>query len=205
MEEGPVGGEATTSDVHPDLAELDACRTGEADPAVRRHVESCGSCRERMREVEAVSRLVRHLAGRPSVDVPPEVDRAVHLVIRRRAGTARRPVRRTRRRAWAWAGAGGALAAAAAVVLALLLVPDRRPESERAGEVALAARQAPASPMDVDGSGEVDILDAYRMSRLLRSLDRYEHPLRGKEWDFNRDGDVDAADVEAVARRAVAL
>lgn len=50
-----------------------------------------------------------------------------------------------------------------------------------------------ANPRDLDGSGRVDIVDAYLLATGL------------KAGDVNGDGRVDAADVEALAREAVSL
>ena len=53
---------------------------------------------------------------------------------------------------------------------------------------------------DIDGSGTIDILDAYELARSLRT----GRPGL-KHWDFNSDGRVDHADVDVIARRAVAI
>ena len=52
----------------------------------------------------------------------------------------------------------------------------------------------------MNGSGTVDILDAYELARALRT----GRPGL-KHWDFNRDGRVDHADVDVIARRAVSV
>jgi hypothetical protein len=54
--------------------------------------------------------------------------------------------------------------------------------------------------MDVDQNGEIDIADAFLMSRRLR-LDAPPPAA----WDFDGDGSVDRADVDAVAAAAVSL
>jgi len=56
------------------------------------------------------------------------------------------------------------------------------------------------APADVDGSGRVDILDAWSLARRLRD----EAPLESR-WDLDRDGDVDDGDVRAAAQLAVRI
>ncbi len=62
--------------------------------------------------------------------------------------------------------------------------------------------QAPpvAGVHDVDRSGRVDILDALALARYVESGGEYE-----ARWDFNTDGSLDRADVDAAAYSAVSL
>jgi hypothetical protein len=118
------------------------------------------------------------------VPVPADVDRQVARLARRRLAGGRA------RTMTIWRLAP--LAAAAAVLLALgawtlLRAPHAAPP-------ALAARE------DVDGNGRVDILDAFLVARRIESG---QPP--PKAWDVNGDGVVDQADVDAIARAAVAL
>ena len=53
---------------------------------------------------------------------------------------------------------------------------------------------------DVDGSGRVDILDAFALARTLSRGGRVE-----PELDFTHDGRVDRADVDHVAQLAVRI
>jgi len=64
----------------------------------------------------------------------------------------------------------------------------------------LVVRGPDGPQADVDGDGAVDIVDAYVLGLKLRDgagLDR--------RWDLNDDGAVDMADLQAIARKAVAL
>ena len=117
-------------------------------------------------------------------EAPPELDRAVLEAAA--PALARARVRRRRRIALV----GLPLAAAAAAAL-FLLVP-------RAFE---ARHEAPhlGALEDLDRSGRVDVLDAFR---LARELERGTAP-RGA--DFTRDGRVDRDDVEHLARLAVRI
>ncbi len=73
------------------------------------------------------------------------------------------------------------VSAAAALVLAAGLV--------------LVARPRPSSPQDIDASGRVDIVDAYRLAVQIE---------QGRaSVDINRDGSVDRRDVDAIARECV--
>lgn len=133
----------------------------------------------------APQELVDDLRALYSADlpVPGDVDRAVaRMAHRRLAARGRAP-------AALWRLAP--LAAAATVLLALgawglLQAPT--------GPASLALRQ------DVDGNGRVDILDAFLVARRIES-----GPRPPKAWDVNGDGVVDQADVDAIARAAVAL
>ena len=53
---------------------------------------------------------------------------------------------------------------------------------------------------DIDGSGRVDILDAFALARHLEHVQSVE-----TNWDVNQDGRLDRADVNAVAMAAVRL
>jgi hypothetical protein len=53
---------------------------------------------------------------------------------------------------------------------------------------------------DLDGSGRVTILDAFRLARQVEA-----HGPVDKRWDLNGDGRVDQADVDLVACAAVRL
>ncbi|HUW55955.1 MAG TPA: dockerin type I domain-containing protein [Planctomycetota bacterium] len=112
---------------------------------------------------------------RPGFTVPAEVDRVVLALGRRRI----RASERTRRVVRWLAGA-----AVAAVLLVALWVGTSR------------ARL----PQDIDGSGRVDILDAFTLARVLDERRAVE-----RKWDVTGDGKVDRADVDAVAMSAVRL
>jgi len=77
-------------------------------------------------------------------------------------------------------------------VLAVALVPAARH--------ALWPQPPAAIREDIDGNGRLDILDAFALARHVVG----EEPVK-MEWDLNRDGVVDAADVDDVAYAAVRL
>jgi hypothetical protein len=132
-------------------------------------------------ETELGQRLRAELQP-PAAEPPARVDDAVAAVIRLRSAEVRRALAARRRRYWpAWA-------AAAALVLAA------------GGWGLFSLHRAPRRPGDIDGSGTVDIVDAYLLSRQLGPAGRIE-----PAWDVNRDGRVDRADIDAVARIAVAV
>jgi len=64
--------------------------------------------------------------------------------------------------------------------------------------------EKPAGPMaareDVDGSGRVDILDAFRLAKAVQADAAPEG-----QWDMNGDGAVNQQDVDIVAQAAVAV
>jgi len=147
------------------------------------------------REPDAPRKLVeelRALHGRVP-GVPVEVDRAVLAMARRRLRARRRPVPALR-----WALAGAVAGAAALLAVGIVLGP-----LEGLKEARLASAP-PAAPKllkeDLDGSGRVDILDAFL---LARHIDAGSEP--EGEWDFSGDGAVDRRDVDALAQAAVRL
>jgi hypothetical protein len=124
----------------------------------------------------------------PAVPVPESADRAVRAHAGQRAAEISRELVRRRVRLWpVWAAAAALLLAAGAWGLVGRRLGDAPPAREP-----LRA--------DVDGSGSVDIVDAYLLARRLEPSGRAD-----PAWDLNRDGRVDRADVDAVARIAVAV
>lgn len=93
-----------------------------------------------------------------------------------------------RRRRWT-VTVGSSLAAAG--VLAVAFLSFRRMES---------VETQTARVEDIDGSGRVDILDAFALARTLSRNDRPDPKL-----DFTHDGRVDRADVDHVAQIAVRI
>lgn len=170
---------------HPTLDELDACRTGEAEPAVRDHVQDCPACRQRL---QRLTRLAGALRGElaETAAAPPPLDAAMRNRIRDEAGRIRR--RRTVLRVLFHPVAA---AAAAGLLLALGLALYLPRHTERSA----ALRRG-----DLDRSGAVDILDAYL---LARRLERRE-PVPAAA-DLDGDGAVDARDVQLLTERAVAV
>ena len=108
-----------------------------------------------------------------SVPIAPEVDEAVLAAARSHLMRVAGP---TRPRAWLRRAV--ALAAAA-------------------GLLAWVTLREPAVPGDVDESGRVDVLDAYRLALQLRAGTADER------WDFDGDGRVDTRDVDQIMARAV--
>ncbi|MEZ6121813.1 MAG: hypothetical protein R3C49_01405 [Planctomycetaceae bacterium] len=150
----------------------------------------------------------------PAISVPPDIDAAVLNSAGRHLSTVTvaRPAGRHRLR-WAVLSVG----TVAAAMLLVTLLP-RSPDMETNRSMARkSSADISASPVvaglsvtadiadaggfgaDIDGSGTVDILDAFV---LARSLSRPDHDVR---WDQNGDGQVDDSDVQLVAMRAVML
>lgn len=185
---------------HPDLAELEALRTGEASPETARHVERCPECRAILNDIEALAGKVAKADTVPVIQIPEAVDRRMRMLARARAAEVRGAIDRAERRRRILtplrAIAGAAVAAAVLVAAGVFtLTNTRAPEQAPLATVADAAPNA----MDIDASGTVDIVDAYLMSRRLKA------GAAQSAWDFNDDGAVTGSDVAAVARRAVSL
>ena len=126
----------------------------------------------------------------PKAYVPTEVDD--QLLARARRDLA--PYR-PHRRAWRWALPSAGAAAAAAVV-AMVIWLGHQPSHQT--EVLLA--QTGVMREDIDHDGQVDILDAFALARHIQA-GRSLQP----QWDLNRDGKINSADVDAIAAKAVAL
>ncbi len=92
--------------------------------------------------------------------------------------------------------AGGMVAAAACMALMVWLWNSSTPAVRHAAN---RVEHLAVVPGDLDASGRVDILDAYRLAKAIQSGDM---PSRG---DVNSDGAIDSADVEALAMLAVRL
>ena len=123
------------------------------------------------------------LAAGEEIEIPSEVDAALKCRIQAHFAKLRR-----RRLRWVRIAS---VAATAAAVLVLALSwsgdPQRRP-----GPEALVG--------DLDGSGRVDILDAFSLARGIRDGEKLS-----ASGDLSGDGIVDEADVDALARLAVSL
>lgn len=124
-----------------------------------------------------------------------------------------------RRRVRVWVRAAAAVGVAAAAVIGLVVVVGlpvgggkfgrvqgpmaaRGPDGEGA-PLALADSAGERIRGDVDGSGGVDIVDAFVLARAVAEVEG-ERGL-GPLWDVTGDGVVDEGDVDAVAMRAVRL
>src|SRR5690606_29518660 len=65
---------------------------------------------------------------------------------------------------------------------------------------------APAQPWDIDGSGRVNMVDAFVLARAIAAEEaRGDGSTPSALWDVTGDGVVDSGDVDAVAMRAVRL
>jgi hypothetical protein len=171
----------------PDWGELDAARTGESAGAP--------SDADNARELQALADRLRLELRDPPARIPAAIDAGIRAAARQAAARAQTPSRR--RRVW-WIAAAAVGAAAAVVIginLTLMSPPAHAPE-QQAADVATGAQN---DPMDINGSGRVDIVDAYLVARKLRAGEA------GTRYDFNADGAVDQSDVDALAARAVAV
>ncbi len=135
--------------------------------------------------------LARDLAR--LADARLEVPRSVDDAVMRAARTALTRRRRGGHPAFRWV----AWTAAAAGIVGAVWVGGILTQGPAAPEV--PSMMAPAVAGDLDRSGRVTILDAFA---LARQLDAGGVMVAG---DFNRDGLIDRADVDAIAMAAVRL
>ncbi len=121
-------------------------------------------------------------------DVRVPVPSAVDDAILRRAAEHLAPAGTHGRRLWIGpVAAAAAIALIAGVTALFLAAPHTAPNG------------SPAQG-DVNGDGQIDILDAFVVARGIESM--ADPPAR---WDFTGNGKIDSQDVEALAARAVAL
>ena len=174
---------------HPDLAEIEALRTGESSDPIEAHVRSCQLCRRILDELSALSRDAT--SNRPSIPAVPEsADRAVQDIIARRSNEIRW------RRSHARFVGRPAWAAAAAVIVIFLSIWIMSPHQREF----LSPGTSSVLRGDVDRSGVVDIVDAYLMAvRLEEGIG-----IPGN-WDLNNDGTINRQDVAVVTESAVAV
>jgi hypothetical protein len=125
---------------------------------------------------------------RPQHSIPPEVDRAIMDRAGRKLIHPRRRHRIIRR-------IGIAAATAAVVILAFSLNLSRK-----SGEGIRDSYFAQAKSADIDHSGRVDILDAFKLARQIESAADID-----TSFDMNGDGLVNRDDVDIVAMAAVNL
>ncbi|MHC4202894.1 MAG: hypothetical protein ACYSU0_23125, partial [Planctomycetota bacterium] len=148
---------------HPDLAELDALRTGEAGAEVMSHVEGCERCRSVAREFGELADRIGAAVRRARVDVPADVDRRLRAMARARAAAVRSVARsatrsaarsadgeRTRPRRAIYFSWPGLLAAAATVLIAVGVAMSvrRREASTDVSRLADADAGAPADAVE---------------------------------------------------------
>ncbi|MBI5725459.1 MAG: hypothetical protein HZA50_15995 [Planctomycetes bacterium] len=177
---------------HPDLAELDGLRTCEASRETAAHVRSCPTCQAALDEISALNSRVQASYALPSGQVSAGTDRAVLAAIAARA----KQIHAARHRWLVWASGA---AAAAALIIAVFVwnLPNRSKQADQAPSASYAEAVNKAANVE----RKFDIVDVYLMDRRLKT--------GGGEfsaaWDYNNDGRVDWRDVDALARKVVAV
>lgn len=160
---------------HPDFGELEAYRRDEANAATVEHVAGCAQCQRNLEDLEQLAALVREDAA-PLPLIPQEIDKRVLWHAQQTAARVRRQRRRTELQRWAIAAT--VLLGIATTVLWRRMNPGGAP--------------TPAA--------KLDIVDALALARKLEAAQAADD-----RYDVNHDGRVDGADVERIARQAVAL
>ena len=126
----------------------------------------------------------------PRLSIPPEIDRAV-LDRANQQLSPKHWSHHILQHVSIWRIA----AAAAVIIFAFSLNLTQKPGPTTNQSLFVEARA-----VDIDGSGRVDILDAFKLARYVESTDGTE-----KEWDINGDGLVNSNDVDLIASAAVRL
>lgn len=139
---------------------------------------------------------------KPRLEIPQEVDRAILNKASQKITRPRSGIRMLR-----WIGP---VAAAAAIIIFVSIsnVPKQSANIASSQQTNVPKPRANNAPMNVvasistdfDNSGKVDILDAFKLAKLIQSEDSVD-----KKWDINGDGLVDNGDVDEIAIVAVSL
>ncbi len=170
---------------HVDNVTLDAVRAGEIDAESLPHLDDCDQCGEELGWLGQLGgALSIHVAA---TAVQPEKDAAIRAAAR---AAGRRGSRRR---------LGVILPVVAAVAAAGLFLVLRAGGDSPAASSTAVSRQI-ERPLDVNGDGAVDILDAFSLARVIE-IGADTRPA----WDANGDRRVDQLDVDAIARKAVSL
>ncbi len=122
---------------------------------------------------------------KPGQKVSPEIDKAI-------LHKASQKLVRPRNRFYILRWAGPVAAAAAIIICAYVFVNQKAPVAKLQTSV--------KSNIDIDSSGRVDILDAFKLAKYIQSENTVN-----KKWDINGDGRVDDDDVQTIAYAAVSL
>ena len=141
----------------------------------------------------------------PKINVPELLDRAILADAQKHLGTISRPIpheSKPRRLRWvAWST--GTLATAMLLFALLPGTPDAPRSSVRVSsdaqsmsEASMSVASATTEPFsrDIDGNGQINILDAFALARTMNAGD-----VDGVRWDQNEDGQLNQADVNLVA------
>ena len=119
--------------------------------------------------------------------IPPEVDRAILDIASAKLIRRQKRQRIIRR-------IGTIAAAAAVIIIAFNLDLARKPQTHTPATLAVV------HSYDIDQSGRVDILDAFKLARQIESAANID-----TNFDLNGDGLVNRDDVDFVALAAVSL
>jgi hypothetical protein len=136
-----------------------------------------------------LSEALKGQSARSEAKIPERVDKAVLAMAAAKAAQIRNTQRLRVVRVWKWSAAAAALVIVAAG-LSLTI------QQQKSGNK--TQRQYIMAQMHATEQG--DIVDAYILASRLTSGEKL--PM---EYDYNKDGCVDSADVDRLARRAVSI
>jgi hypothetical protein len=141
-----------------------------------------------------LSEALKGQSARSEAKIPERVDKAVLAMAAAKAAQIREAqIRDTHRlrvaRVWRWTAAAAALVLVAAGLSLTLL-------QHKSGN----RTQLPGTTAQIHAIGQCDIVDAYILASRLAAGENL--PM---EYDYNKDGRVDGADVDQLAGRAVSI
>ena len=126
---------------------------------------------------------------KPRFEIPQEVDIAILNKASQKLTRPRSGIRLLR-----WIGP---VAAAAAIIIFVYISKD---EFEVKKYKPAQTEVAASISTDFDHNGRVDILDAFKLAKIIQSETSVD-----KKWDINGDGVVNESDVDDIALVAVSL
>ena len=175
------------------LAELEACRTGEEHGKSR--ITSSDSMI--IEDLDRISGLFSKARPDPD-DIPGSVDNFILAHIKDKSSE----IRREQKVIWLFPRCKWAAAAVMGVLVWMvsfnLVYKKERPAEKFLNED--ISNISPGLSKDIDGNGRVDIIDAYLMDRRL--ISGVSMP---KKLDLNGDGDINREDVKTIVKTAVSL
>jgi hypothetical protein len=124
---------------------------------------------------------------KPDFEIPQQVDMAILNKASQKLKRSRSSIRILR-----WIGP---VAAAAAIIIFISL-----PKLQKQKASITPAETLASISTDFDMNGQVDILDAFKLAKLIQSEVSVDN-----KWDINGDGQVDGGDVDEIAIVAVSL
>ena len=186
---------------HPDIAELDAFRTGEAQVGTGKHLKSCKQCQKHYNELLGLNSSLKEIKFDKKLSGINKNNENILSFIKQRSDKIKKS-RSQKRYIPQFVYAGSTVLAIFIVVSATSLFMQTPVKQKRSVPVYISKEAVMTKSLksDFDQNGVVDIIDAFKMFHSLDSQVKLS-----LKWDINNDGSVDKLDVNIIALKAVEL